>query len=301
MPGHDTKHISRAFRNAETLEFDDFSGIVLMSDCHRGYGGWADNFAINEDTYFAALRFYDSSGFTYIELGDGDELWENRKFSEIAATHNHVFWLLRNMWLDGRFIMLYGNHDVEKKFKPKLMNSYYGANERRELPLFPGMKVKEAVRLRHRVSGAEFLLIHGHQADFFNDGLWKLSRFLVRYIWKSLQNVGLKAPARGSYYDKNMDDTEERLSRWTRATGTPLIAGHTHRPRFPGPGETPYFNDGSCVHPRCITAVEIANGAIRLVKWSHKTRSDGVLYVGRDTVSGPYAITDYMQAGGLER
>ena len=36
-----------------------------------------------------------------------------------------------------------------------------------------------------------------------------------------------------------------------------LIVGHTHRPHLPDVGKPPYFNTGSCVHPRCITGVEI--------------------------------------------
>ncbi len=35
---------------------------------------------------------------------------------------------------------------------------------------------------------------------------------------------------------------------------------------FPEVGEISYFNDGSCVHPRCITAIEIENGTIKLVR-----------------------------------
>ncbi len=46
-----------------------------------------------------------------------------------------------------------------------------------------------------------------------------------------------------------------------------VIIGHTHFPVFPDPGDVPYFNDGSCVHPRCITGIEIKSGSIELVKW----------------------------------
>ena len=62
-----------------------------------------------------------------------------------------------------------------------------------------------------------------------------------------------------------------------------LIAGHTHKPMFPEVGETPYFNDGSCVHPRCITAIEISDGNIILVKWSVNTKNDGTLFIDRDS------------------
>ena len=73
-----------------------------------------------------------------------------------------------------------------------------------------------------------------------------------------------------------------------------LIAGHTHRPSFPDIGEVPYFNDGSCVHPRCITAIEIIRNSIILVKWSIKTKSDGSLFIGRDVLAGPRNINYYF-------
>ena len=73
-----------------------------------------------------------------------------------------------------------------------------------------------------------------------------------------------------------------------------LIAGHTHKPALPPPGESLYFNDGSCVHPRCITAVELENGMAALVKWAHFTRMDGTLYVDREILAGPYEIEAYF-------
>ncbi|MDR0915857.1 MAG: metallophosphoesterase [Oscillospiraceae bacterium] len=288
-----SSHIDRAYRNAAIIEFDSYSRIVLMSDCHRGYGNWADNFAVNEDTYFAALREYNRQSYTYIELGDGDELWENRKFSEISAVHNHIFWLLQQMWDEKRFYMLYGNHDIEKRRNPHLMDRYYDATERLSKPLFPDMRVYESLILRQRSTGDELFLLHGHQADFFNDRMWRLARFLCRHFWKPLQMIGAKAPASPSSVGTKMDEVEERLSRWAEREDKIVIAGHTHRARFPQPGEPKYFNDGSCVHPRCITAIEITGGVLRLVKWSHKTRTDGTLYVGRDVLAGPVAISAY--------
>ena len=74
-----------------------------------------------------------------------------------------------------------------------------------------------------------------------------------------------------------------------------LIAGHTHRPSFPKVGEPMYFNDGSCVHPRCITSIEIEKGEISLVKWSMMTRQDRSLYVEREVLEGPVKIDDFFK------
>ncbi|MDR2502315.1 MAG: metallophosphoesterase family protein [Oscillospiraceae bacterium] len=293
-------HIDRAYKHALRLPFDNMSRIVFMSDCHRGYGGWADSFAVNAPTFLSALRHYDGENYTYIELGDGDELWENRRFMPIASVHHGVFTLLRGMLLKNRFYMLYGNHDIEKKRRPDMMHSYYDATQTCRCPLFPGMQAYESMILSHRQSGQELFLIHGHQADYFNDNFWLLSRFLVRHLWKPLQAVGIKAPASAMIDVQSKIKVEKRLMAWSEKNNTILIAGHTHRPQFPAPGQTRYFNDGSCVRPRQITAIELSMGALSLVAWRYKTRADGTLYVGREFLAGPYAL-DLYSLGGKER
>ncbi len=78
--------LSRAFHNAPVLPLHMRSRYVLISDCHRGSGNSNDNFLKNQNLYFTALKHYYDCGFTYIELGDGDELWENRKMRK-AVSH----------------------------------------------------------------------------------------------------------------------------------------------------------------------------------------------------------------------
>ena len=48
-----------------------------MSDCHGGNGGHGDDFAHNRIIFIHSLSWYREEGFTYIEVGDGEELWEN--------------------------------------------------------------------------------------------------------------------------------------------------------------------------------------------------------------------------------
>jgi hypothetical protein len=61
---------------------------------------------------------------------------------------------------------------------------------------------------------------------------------------------------------------------------------------FPDNGDAPYFNDGSCIHPRCITGIEICDGEIILVKWSVKSGINGQLQIGRDILAGPRKINE---------
>ena len=111
--------ISHAFDKAPVLPLSRQSRYAIISDCHRGRGNSNDNFLKNQNLYFTALSHYYERGFTYIELGDGDELWENRKMSQIVEIHSDVFWLLSLYRRQGRLYMVYGNHDMERK-KPAL-------------------------------------------------------------------------------------------------------------------------------------------------------------------------------------
>ena len=50
------KRISKVFESAEEIPFDDSSRIILMSDVHRGDGGWADDFSKNPKSIFCRLN-----------------------------------------------------------------------------------------------------------------------------------------------------------------------------------------------------------------------------------------------------
>ena len=71
---------------------------------------------------------------------------------------------------------------------------------------------------------------------------------------------------------------------WAAENEQMTICGHTHKPVFPGALEVPYYNTGSCVHPRCITGIEIADGWISLIKWSLKIRGNGVLAAEKEVL-----------------
>lgn len=289
--------ITRVFKGAKQITIDDTSRIVLMSDCHRGDGSWADDFSRNQNLYFAALRHYYDGNFTYIEVGDGDELWENSRFADIKQAHSDVFWLLSKFYREGRLYMIYGNHDMVKKggkYVKNNLHEYYNEPERRNNPLFKGIKFHEGLVLWHYPTDGKILLIHGHQVDYLNNQLWKLARFLVRYLWRPLNTFGVNDPTRTSKNYEKKDAAEKKLTKWVMKEKHMLIAGHTHRPMFPEIGEPLYFNDGSCVHPRCITAIEISEGNIMLVKWNVKTKGDGALYIGREVLAGPRKLKDYF-------
>lgn len=293
------KILTKVFHSSEEVLFDDSSKIVIMSDCHRGDGSWGDNFSNNQNLYFAALNFYYDKEFTYIELGDGDELWENRNLEQIIAIHSNVFWLLSKFYHEDRLYMLYGNHDMVKKksdYVAYKCNTFYDESIKKCVPLFPNIKFHEGLILKNTETGNKIFLTHGHQVDFLNYNLWKLARFLVRYLWRPLELVGFRDPTSASKNYEKKNVIEKHLANWAEKEKQMIIAGHTHRPVFPKLGEPLYFNDGSCVHPRCITAMEIQDGEISLVKWCLMTRKDQSLYVGREILAGPVKLQNYFES-----
>lgn len=288
--------LSRAFTNAEKIGFDDSSRIILFSDCHRGDGSWADDFFKNRNIYYAALTHYFNNNFTYIEIGDGDELWKNKDFSEIMREYGDVFRLISRFIKEGRFYSIYGNHDYEKKKWSALRSRGLRDLEEHEMESFRslmGVKHHEGLILWHKDTGCGLFLVHGHQVDYMNDQLKRLSRFLVRYIWKPLEIIGVNDPTSPAGNNKKIA-VERKLLEWVGKKRQPLIAGHTHRPVFPASGELPYFNDGSCVRPDGITGIELAGGNITLVKWRLKVKDDGTLYVGKEILEGPGRLADYF-------
>jgi hypothetical protein len=122
-----------------------------------------------------------------------------------------------------------------------------------------------------------------------------LSRFLVRFLLKPLQILGIRDPTSPAKNYKELLRVERRLKKWILANSNQMIiAGHTHRPRFPSPGELPYFNDGSCVHPRSITGIEIENMEISLIKWHTISNEDGTLQIVKTVLEGPEKLSEYL-------
>lgn len=290
------KRLNRAYKKAKVIPFDDSSRFIFFSDCHRGDNSFADEFANNRNIYFHALKQYYREGFTYVELGDGDELWES-KFEDIFEAHKNIFFLLRDFYNEGRLHMLYGNHDVlyrNEETVKKHYQSWENPENQEEEPLMPDLEFQESIILKHSKTGRELFLVHGHQADWFNYVMWPLARFMVRVLWRPLQVVGISDPTSPAKNNKELFKVERRMKQWIASMNNIItIMGHTHRPRFPEPGEPALFNDGSCVHPRSITGLELWEGKLTLIKWNLDTTEEGYLQVKRSILEGPTAIDLY--------
>jgi len=289
--------LDRAYNQAKTLNFDDSSKFILFSDCHRGDNSFADDFANNRNIYFHALKHYYAEDFQYFELGDGDELWENLKFESIFNAHRNVYMLLKLFHKDNRLHMIWGNHDMvyrNPNYVKKHLSTYIDEKTGESVELFKDIAYQEGIVLQHCDTGQKLFLTHGHQADWWNYICWRLSRAMVRLLWKPLQIIGIADPTSPAKNNKELIKVERRIKKWIAANNNLLtIVGHTHRPRFPRSGTIPFFNDGSCVHPRSITGIEIENGAISLIKWHIATKEDGTLQIVKTILEGPSKLSDY--------
>ena len=85
--------------------------FIIFSDEHKGRKNHADDFASCENNYLTALQYYFDEGYFFINLGDGEELWENNIFQ--VKKYNKPSFEKEKLFLQQkRFIKIFGNHDL---------------------------------------------------------------------------------------------------------------------------------------------------------------------------------------------
>lgn len=285
-------HLTRAYEGALVAEFDDDSRYVFLSDAHRGDGSKADEFVDNRSIFLAALDHYLSEGFTLVEGGDCDDLWEF-KFGHILKANGAAYERVRRFHDAGRYIRLFGNHDIQAS-DPEYVRTHLARTRNRETglteDLLVGLKVHESLLLRHRATGQELLAIHGHQGDFANDQNWRMTMWTFRLFWRFLHAFGIHSPSSPIRNSFKRHKVEKNYVKWIREHRLALIVGHTHREKFPQGADQPYFNTGSCAFPGYITGIEIVGGAIALIRWRIEPDADHYLRVTRRVMAGPEPI-----------
>ena len=280
-------------KNKKIIELNQETKIAIFSDLHRGVGDWADDFMHNSLIFANALEYYHKNRFTYLELGDGDELYENRKLVDIVRSHGNIFRKLDDFHKDNRLCYIWGNHNLQmgsENWRKKALKE-----ARIHIPgLFSDIEIYETVML-----GDKIFMFHGHQGDPINDRFVPVGRWLVRNFWRPLQTtLGLKDPTSPAQNIGKRNKVENAILEWASDNILVAIVGHTHRPMFcslskqqreAGEEEKPYyFNCGSGVHPRCITGLEIQDMTIELIKWHIIANSEdnGRLKVKRQPIEG---------------
>jgi hypothetical protein len=201
------------FRNKEDR-------YVLFSDHHKGDSSAADDFKKNASLYDRALSFYQKKGFKLIVLGDNEELWENH-YDQILPHYQELIKKEIDMAAKnskGEKIRIWGNHDKEVSLRRFRRYCHH-----RHIHILGDVRHCEGISL-----GENIFLIHGHQGRFFDDKAWRVSRWAVQFIWKSIQNlfhIGIDGPAENF---RIRDDLEINYYRWAKINKVLLVCGHTH-------------------------------------------------------------------------
>jgi predicted phosphodiesterase len=252
--------------------------IIIFSDQHKGNRDRADDFANNELNYLNALDFYKQQNFSFINLGDSEELW---KYTiEEVLNNNEKAFAAEAAFQPNNYYKTFGNHDIIWKNKidsERLLKKYFAV----PLPVYEGILIKTII-------GTETLTIfctHGHQGDKMSDNNG-FSTWLVAHIWAPVQRylqINVNTPSKD---DRLRNKHNKLMHEWSsNRKNLLLITGHTHKPVFAsgkyavktshkieevsgGSLKPSYFNTGCCCfNDGDITGIEIADGHIRLIKW----------------------------------
>ncbi|NCD69336.1 metallophosphoesterase [Mucilaginibacter agri] len=296
------------------IPFDSAEGrFIVLSDQHKGARDNSDDFALAEKNYLAALDYYDQERFTYINLGDSEELWENLFLT--VKHHNKATFEAEKKFLDrDAFVKIFGNHDLYWDNDPLAPISLYQIYSKK-------FKVYEGIILQTTINKKplDIYMTHGHQGDLQCDGNW-FSKWFVSNVWAPVQSylcINLNTPANNN--DLKTAHNQMMYEWSSRQNNTLLITGHTHQPVFQSlthieslyiqraraeknndvneinklnveitkrhlendssldfTGYRPtYFNSGCCCFDDGdITGIEIADGFVRLIKWEYDTQGN---------------------------
>lgn len=293
------KILNKAFENAKTVNLSKDTKLIFFSDLHKGDNSYADDFRHNYELYKHALESYFDLGYTYVELGDGIELWENKSFEPIYKVHNSIFEMLKKFHRQKRLFLVWGNHDMEFRNPIKveqILRTFFTPKNIEDKNLYFDLEYYESLLFEFENTERSIFALHGHQADYMNYKHWKFNRFFVRYFWKYLQKwFGISDPTSPAKNYKGLVKVERKLNQWiVRNNNQMIICGHTHRPRFPDPGDIPLFNDGSCVHPDSIIGIEIENFKIALIKWHYTLNEKKERVIFKTYLEGPENLNKYI-------
>jgi len=286
------------------------ASFIIFSDQHKGGKDGSDDFMLAERTYLTALRHYYEQGFTFVNLGDCEELWENTSTAVIEK--NRVSLLEEARFLqDDRYYRIFGNHDLQWNYqlpRDQFLKPIFG----KKLKVYEGL----VLRMRYKETDQTILLAHGHQGDKRSDGN-AFSKWFVAAIWTPIQRwFNIKLDTISDNFDL-VDEHNVIMYEWSQQyKKTLLISGHTHKPVFASMDHIDrltkqlikantegndekiqrlqaaldkrkaeyqgkqfvktmvspsYFNTGCCCFSDGdITGIEIAEGFIRLIKWEQE-------------------------------
>lgn len=291
-----------------SIDFDFTNAkFIILSDQHKGAKDLADDFRNTESNFMTALQYYYDEGFTFINLGDCEELWETTP-SKVVEKNRLTLLEEAQFLASDRYHRIYGNHDLEWHYLIQ-QNLFLK-------PIFgPRLTIKEGLLLNtiYKDKKYSIFLAHGHQGDQRSDGN-AFSKWFVAAIWTPIQRYLEISMDRLSDSFELVDAHNILMYEWSATQENLLfISGHTHKPVFASldhmdrlakqhekaiasndnaliasiqmeiekrkkeyqgkqfvktMAKPSYFNSGCCCFgDGDLTGIEIRDGFIRLVKW----------------------------------
>lgn len=283
--------------------------IIIFSDQHKGGKNAYDDFAYCEKNYLAALDYYEQHKFYFVNLGDSEELWKNNIFSVMKHNkknfHKEKFFIERNACckIIGNHDLFWRENPIAQTFIKKIyqmpLTIFEGVVLRIKMkeksfdifathghqgdaqsdgnafskwfvsfiwgPLQAFLQLNpntpscndERKTLHNQImyewSAAQknLLLITGHTHQPVFNSLTHLERLYLQ-LEDALKENNTTA----------IKKIEAEIPRRQREYDFVNASYHKMKPS--------YFNTGCCCfRDGTITGIEIADGAIRLIKWSY--------------------------------
>ncbi|MEH3112643.1 metallophosphoesterase [Pedobacter terrae] len=290
------------------FEVTDMDKFIILSDQHKGARDYADDFSLAEKNYLMALDYYHQQDFHYINLGDSEELWENL-LESVIKHNKETFEAEKAFIAKNHFTKIFGNHDLYWDNDPLAgfnLNRIYGTQIRIYEGAILRMPVKDGkinIFLTHGHQGD--LQSDGNWfSKWFVSTIWApLQSYLQINPNTPAYDNQLKTVHNTLMYDWVI--TKDNIALITGHTHQPVFASLTHLERIYaklnkankeknasditflndelhkrikegdqvpvfGKYKPVYFNSGCCCFSDGdITGIEIADGLIRLIKWSY--------------------------------
>jgi len=286
--------------------------FIILSDQHKGARDGSDIFAKAANNYLSALEHYNDERFIYINLGDSEELWENLfvtvkrhnkatfereklfieqdRFVKIFGNHD-LYWgndplaALSLLQIYGRAIKVYEGAVLQTIVKDKPLQIFMTHGHQGDLQSDGNWFSKWFIsNVWGPLQG--YLQINPNTPAYNNQ--LKTDHNRIMYEWSSEQknNTLLITGHTHQPVFKSMTQLEILYSKLDKAKKDnetaaaaelekKITALHIHKdtqPDFNGYLDT-YFNSGCCCfNDGDITGIEIADGCIRLIKWSYNKK-----------------------------
>lgn len=256
-------------KKGTTLQLQQQDKFIIFSDQHRGAKNGADDFMNAEPNYLAALDYYYQEGYSFISLGDSEELWEN-SLSSVKKNNEVSFESEKRFIHQKHFYKIFGNHDLLWSNDPLswlYLKNIYGE----KVKVYEGIVIESIVKsqefgvsdqdseLSTPNSKLTIFLTHGHQGDASSDGNW-FSKFFVARIWAPLQAFLKINPNTPAYNEDLKSEHNHMMYEWSaQQKNNLLITGHTHQPVF-----------GSLTHPerlyKALLEAKMANDQTKVLE-----------------------------------